>query len=221
MNLKNKNKGVKMKYLIFSLMVFASFQAFSKDCNITNYKKFIFNKKATEDLIKKTGVGCNLSKADLTWARLEKTRGSSNAILLKANLSEAYLIRAKLREANLQEANLLKANLYWADLSGADLSEADLSGADLRFANLSGANFQWANLYGANLYRADLSGANLNAGLGDAGIGGKSYKLNLNEANLTGASIPWKYKHLLTKKQQKQVGEFVELEPTIRPIPAP
>ena len=48
MNIKNKNKnkinnkGVKMKYLILSLMVFGSYQAFSKDCDITNYKSFIF-----------------------------------------------------------------------------------------------------------------------------------------------------------------------------------
>ena len=58
MNIKNKinNKGAKMKYLILSLMVFSSFQAFSqacpndkcpvpdpttKDCNITNFKYFV------------------------------------------------------------------------------------------------------------------------------------------------------------------------------------
>ena len=47
-----------MKYLILSLMLFGSFQAFSKDCDKTNYKDFIFNQKAIKDLIKKTDKGC-------------------------------------------------------------------------------------------------------------------------------------------------------------------
>ena len=36
-----------MKYLILSLIVFASFQAFSEDCNITNYKDFTSVMKRT------------------------------------------------------------------------------------------------------------------------------------------------------------------------------
>ena len=42
-----------MKYLIIVLMVFGSFQALSKDCDITNYKEFIKSKTETLKLIKR------------------------------------------------------------------------------------------------------------------------------------------------------------------------
>ena len=192
MNIKNKiknkinNKGAKMKHLILSLMVFGGFQALSINCDISNYKEFIYNKKATDKLIKKTGKGCYLKKADLSGAHLSK------ANLQYADLEDANLTKADLTKADLEDANLTKA-----DLTKADLEDANLNGANLSKAFLSGANLNWADLRKANLAEANL----LNA--------------YLYEANLTGASLikvlfPSRHKKKLSKEQQKQVESFIE-----------
>ena len=104
-----------MKYLILSLMVFTSFQAFSKDCNKKNYKDFIFDEEETDKLtddIVNTGTGCDLKWADLNGADL---RGAlRNAILTRVTLNSL-------------------TELYGADLRWASLTE--LYGADLRWAS--------------------------------------------------------------------------------------
>ena len=133
MNLKNNNKGARMKYLILSLMVFGSFQAFSKECNITNYRDFIFSEEAIDELIKNTGAGCNLSGVDF---------------------KEAELSRADFRYANLSGANF-----QWAYLDGANLYMADLSGANLN-ANF-GSIVVRDKVYKTNLTGAYLKGASI------------------------------------------------------------
>ena len=204
-----------MQYLILSLIVFTRFQAFSIVCDKTNYKDFIFSKKTTDTLIKKTGKGCNLREADLRelWL-LDRNRGelklkgikissgSSNVTLLKADLESAKLTWAKLsgadlRWANLNYANLIDADLHGANLSEADLEEANLWGANLRWADLKKANLYKANLHGAKLNGADLKGANLNR-VTSARFGilpNTRNKLkgeaNLKSADLKGATL-WK-----------------------------
>ena len=42
-----------MKKLIILLIIFGSFQALSKDCDITNYRDFVFNDKEINKLIKR------------------------------------------------------------------------------------------------------------------------------------------------------------------------
>ena len=165
-----------MKYLILSLMVFTSFQAFSffgfpKDCNIKNFHRFIKSETKTKKLFKNTGSGCNLN----------------GAYLEGADLKGAYLFKANLRGANLKRANLRGADLYKADLNGAYLNRADLNGADLRGADLT----QAVVIHPQGIIPTKLRGAKLNG------------------ANLTGAYFPKVYRHLLTPKQQKQVGHFV------------
>ena len=70
-----------MKYLIIVLMGFGSFQSFSRDCDITNYRDFVFNEKAMNKLLKEKKKGCDLQ----------------GAYLYKADLKEAYLREAYLR----------------------------------------------------------------------------------------------------------------------------
>jgi hypothetical protein len=90
----------------------------------------------------------------------------SEAILIRANLSDANLSEANFGGADLIEANLSKANLIEANLRGAYLIEANLNGANLIVAILIRANLRGANLSGADLTQAalvhtDLTGANL------------------------------------------------------------
>ena len=106
-----------MKYLII-LMVFGSFQALSKDCDITNYKDFVFSKTEAFNLIQRKKRGCYLTGAYLSKADLK------GANLTDAVLREAYLNGAYLRGAILRRADLTGAYLKWADLRRAFLSEA-------------------------------------------------------------------------------------------------
>ena len=127
-----------MKYLILSLMVFGSFQVFSEDCNILNYKDFIYNEKASEDLINKTHKGCNFSdighKVDLAML--------FGASLGMTQLGITYLMDP-LTAADLTVGDLNGTRISWDDLTRgysiwSDLTEAYLSGEDYLIGSLSG-----------------------------------------------------------------------------------
>ena len=141
-----------MKYLILSLMVFSSFQAFSrsvefyfKGCDKTNYTKFINNPRATDDLVLKTYKGCVFFKDDFRWANFKK------AYLRDADFSESTLNGANFYKAILPRSTFFKAKLY-----GTNFKEADLLKVNFNNANLSGANFAGANLTGASFTGAIL-----------------------------------------------------------------
>ena len=216
MNLKN-NAETKIKYFLLSLMVFGGFQAFSKleheskslnkkipltppVCNASNYKNFINDKEATDELIENTKKGCDLRKLDLIKANLSK------AYLPKANLSGTNFSGAILSEADFSNSILRGTIFNNADLSGAIFSEAysthaQFSHAILKEADLTNSRFFWAKFIQANLSNANLTNANL---------GGSTLILTLfTDAILTKATFPKQYKHLLTKEQQKQVKEFL------------
>jgi uncharacterized protein YjbI with pentapeptide repeats len=93
-------------------------------------------------------VGCDLSRAGLTYANL------AGHDISRANLGQANLSQANLNGANLTGANLAGAVLVNADLTGANLTGADLSGADLRGATLTGVNITGTKLEQANLLGA-------------------------------------------------------------------
>ena len=113
---------------------------------------------AGADLSSVKGVGCKLSRFNLSGADLDHA-DLSRADLSFANLSNGKLTHVKLCRADLSGADLRNALLMDADLSFADLSDADLSGADLINADLSNANLSNANLHNANLTATNLSTA--------------------------------------------------------------
>ena len=103
--------------------------------NQADLSEVIGNKVNLRDADLKWGV--NLTKADLTSARLNNAdlkwdANLSEVILAKANLSEANLTDADLTDADLSEANLYKANLKYANLRGTDLTRANLDSANLK-----------------------------------------------------------------------------------------
>ena len=126
---------------------------------------------AGADLSSVKGVGCKLSRFNLSGADLDHADLSradlSFANLSKAKLTNVKLCRADLSGADLRNAWLMDANLSFADLSDADLSDADLINADLSTANLSNANLHNANLTSTNLNTAQVENARFgkNAGL--------------------------------------------------------
>jgi uncharacterized protein YjbI with pentapeptide repeats len=130
---------------------------------------------AGADLSSVKGVGCKLSRFNLSGADLDRA-DLSRADLSFANLSNAKLTNVKLCRADLSDADLRNALLMDADLSFADLSDADLSGADLINADLSNANLSNANLHNANLTSTNLNTAQVeNARFGkNAGLDEKA-----------------------------------------------
>jgi len=121
-----------------------------------------------------------------------------------ANLSEALLVRARLSQSLLIGTNLHGADLEDADftqshLDGADLGAADLSGAVLTFAQFNDSRFLddlksllsrsgrptlTENVFDSKLYGADLSSANLShADLHGANL----MAVDLRHANMSGA----------------------------------
>lgn len=136
---------------------------------------------AGADLSSVKGVGCKLSRFNLSGADLDRA-DLSRADLSFANLSNAKLTNVKLCRADLSDADLRNALLMDADLSFADLSDADLSGADLINADLSNANLSNANLHNANLTATNLNTAKVeNARFGNnAGLDEKA-KYELEE----------------------------------------
>jgi uncharacterized protein YjbI with pentapeptide repeats len=130
---------------------------------------------AGTDLSSVKGVGCKLSRFNLSGADLDRA-DLSRADLSFANLSNAKLTNVKLCRADLSDADLRNALLMDADLSFADLSFADLSGADLINADLSNANLSKANLHNANLTATNLNTAQVeNARFGkNAGLDEKA-----------------------------------------------
>jgi uncharacterized protein YjbI with pentapeptide repeats len=122
-------------------------------------------------------AGARLSRADLT-----------QAVLMRADLSQAEMRGAKLAEADLRYATLRKTNLITAGLGWAQLVEADLTQSEMAGAMLMGANFERANLTDANLVKATLRGANFNgANLEGANLLGA----NLNDAVLTSVNLSY------------------------------
>ena len=142
-----------MKYLILSLMVFTSFQAFSKDCTRKNYTDFTKNKNATDKLIRLTGEGCNLYDSEKPW--IARGYNFRSADFRKANLSGSVFNGAVFRRANLSEANLRNVSFNGADLSWVNFAGADLSWSDVKGADLIGANFNNKS----NIKRTDFSGS--------------------------------------------------------------
>ena len=130
---------------------------------------------AGADLSSVKGVGCKLSRFNLSGADLDRA-DLSRADLSFADLSNAKLTNVKLCRADLSDADLRNALLMDADLSFADLSDADLSGADLINADLSNANLSKANLHNANLTATNLNTAQVeNARFGkNAGLDEKA-----------------------------------------------
>jgi uncharacterized protein YjbI with pentapeptide repeats len=130
---------------------------------------------AGADLSRVKGVGCKLSRFNLSGADLDNA-DLSRADLSFANLSNAKLTNVKLCRADLSGADLRNALLMDADLSFADLNDADLSDADLINADLSNANLSNANLHNANLTSTNLSTAKVeNARFGNnAGLDEKA-----------------------------------------------
>ena len=126
---------------------------------------------AGSDLSSVKGIGCKLSRFNLSGADLDQADLSradlSFANLSNAKLTNVKLCRADLSGADLRNALLMDANLSFADLSDADLSDADLINADLSTANLSNANLHNANLTATNLNTAKVENARFgnNAGL--------------------------------------------------------
>lgn len=126
---------------------------------------------AGSDLSSVKGIGCKLSRFNLSGADLDHADLSradlSFANLSNAKLTNVKLCRADLSRADLRNALLMDANLSFADLSDADLSDADLINADLSTANLSNANLHNANLTSTNLNTAKVENARFgkNAGL--------------------------------------------------------
>ncbi len=113
---------------------------------------------AGANLSEATGVGCKLSRFNLSGADLDNAN-LSRADLSFANLSNAKLTNVKLCRADLSGADLRNALLMDANLSFADLSDADLSGADLINADLNNVNLSNANLHNANLTSTNLNTA--------------------------------------------------------------
>ena len=112
-------------------------------CDITNYQLYIKSLEKTNQLIRETGMGCQLAgesfymghlmgaifvEANLTGAffSLEDLEGANFA---GANLSRGVLSGTNLKRANFTEANLSQAYFLGAHLAGADLTEAIIDGA--------------------------------------------------------------------------------------------
>lgn len=125
------------------------------------------------DLAQLNLENCNLSKADLTYAKLSEGY-LDQCNLHQANLSDSDLKFTKLGSAHLVEANLTRADMFRCELVSSDLQATNLSEANLQRAylvdsNLKNANLKHANLrsanlkgvifYGTNLIQADLSNA--------------------------------------------------------------
>jgi uncharacterized protein YjbI with pentapeptide repeats len=125
------------------------------------------NASASGVVLERTNLSkTNFSGANLTSAQLYRADLSGGAKLSKANFTYAHLERTNLTTADLSEATLLHTNLHEADLSGARFQAADLRFADLTEADLQGADFTNANLQAANLSQATfvktcLEGADL------------------------------------------------------------
>lgn len=113
-------------------------------------------------------MGCNLSRADLTGAKLS----------------------ACLEGANLSYANLTGADLYRTGLHDADLSYANLTGAemynDLRKTNLTGAILRNTNLEEVVLHHTNLTGADLTGA-----IFGSGTLLHTNLTNAILEGVDW------------------------------
>lgn len=107
--------------------------------------------------------GRNLSKADLTGARLRETsfqRGIlAEAVLTKSDSYRARFVSADMAGAVLDQGVFIEADFTKADLSGASLKDADLRRAKFFRAILRGADLTGAKILGADLLNADLSGA--------------------------------------------------------------
>jgi uncharacterized protein YjbI with pentapeptide repeats len=142
----------------------------------------------------------NFNNADLRWANL------AEANLQIADLSDADLRDAKLTEADLSGANLEDANLsskypyienigggvyhkIEPNLGGTNLSKAKLHRAKLRHATLIGVNLRNTDLYGADLSEAELIGS----GMEDVNLGGADLRVDLSNANLSGADLRGAY----------------------------
>ena len=106
-------------------------------------------------------MGCNLSRADLTGAKLSACLEGAN--LSYSNLTGADLYRTILHDADLSYANLTGAEMY------NDLRKTNLTGAILRNTNLEEVLFQYTNLTGADLTGAIFgNGTLLHTNLTDA-----------------------------------------------------
>ena len=104
-----------------------------EQCDYRNYEKYIMNKDATDNLVKKTGRGCQLMGMDfgmLEWP---------SAYLYKANLRRALFDEADLTGANFEGALVDHASFFKANLQGANLKWNAQLGVDLRYAKLEGA----------------------------------------------------------------------------------
>ena len=136
-----------VKKMIFLMMVIFLSSSFAGEdilfCDQSNYLDYIFDKVKTEELVERTGRGCQLR-----GLRLPVELDLRGAIFFHADLRAAYLPNWDLRNTDFREA---------------DLRHALLVDADFRQANLMGANFDWAKLMGADFRQADLTGASLYA----------------------------------------------------------
>ncbi|MCY4321155.1 MAG: pentapeptide repeat-containing protein [Bdellovibrionaceae bacterium] len=152
---------LKKESFAFELAFDFSNNDISKECNIENYRNYIFpDGSEYKDVIYKASKGCNLFKADLSGINLSETN-LSGAYLSEANLTGTNLSGSYLNWADLTEAILHDAILDWADLSRANLIWAELNWADLTEAILHDAILIETDLMGANLIETDLSGARL------------------------------------------------------------
>jgi uncharacterized protein YjbI with pentapeptide repeats len=145
------------------------------------------------------------------YARPEKFRLLSKALVKEADLSEvdlsgkdfseinftsANLSKSNLRNTTFNRARLMYANLYKSDLEEASFSLAELGKSNLSNANLRGASFTTATLIGSDLSRANLQEASfLDAHLDKADLRGANLRWAdlsgaiFHDANLSGANL--------------------------------
>lgn len=132
------------------------------------------------------GNNCQISRLDLSGARLDQLTFEIPPIMQGIELSSARLPDAKLLGIDLTNAQLEKANLMGADLSQSTLKGADMKSVVLQNAKLTDATLSNANLTNASLIKADLGGARLV----EANLRGSDMSsANLNNAVLEKADL--------------------------------
>jgi len=176
--------------LLFIFLSLSPFVIAQDQCNINNYKDFIY----------KPGVhrcdlrGADLREVDLTGAYL------SYSDLSGADLTGAKLDNAKFFRANLEKAKLIRTTAVRADFresksqgtvfTNSELRHTNFDQADLRDAHLINTNVHGSKFTNADLSGADISRMNLNW----------STLLNLNGANFQNTKVSEPHVDFLKRK---------------------